>query len=317
MLDRTNATALRADDAARLWRDGFLHIPAVIPSDEVGRLISETRAAAAKANFHETSMFAELIEQRRVHELVQTLFDETIYYFGWSNAMLVDEPGPGKEHDDAKGPAISVNGRPREFFDYAARPFDPIKHATWPVWRLFIYLDDHVQHSGGTKVRRQSYKRYEALTKRGLRAIMRGRFGQVLFPGLGYVNPRVRPGDAVLFNLRCRHSGQFIRWRGSLANTALPSNVDHYIGRIVPRVVLDLFACPFIEERTSLVVDFATDSDWARGFQANRLLHPTNERHRQQFFDCVRPEFISRLARVSLPVLPNKGLPALTRFLGA
>jgi len=310
----------REELAERLERDGFVHLEAVIPPARVEEALALARDAGSQANFHETRVFAFLLEELQVHRLVQSLLDEPIYYPGWSGVMLEVKAAPGQLHDDAKGSPIPADGGTLPYFGANLRPYDPVKHPTFPLYRLFIYLNDHVKSSGGTKLRRGSHKRHELFTRKGFKALLRGRFGQLSLPFFGYENPMVKPGDAVLFNLRTRHAGHFVRLRGPLARLALPTRLDNLIKRLTlgskpGRWLLRFFAQPFPEKRTSLVVDFCLDSDWARGFQANRLLYPGNVQYQAQFFDCNRPQFRARLERLGLRVLNSPALPAVERFL--
>ncbi|HVV78774.1 MAG TPA: phytanoyl-CoA dioxygenase family protein [Pseudolabrys sp.] len=322
MLDKTGLVAIDRRRADRLSRDGAIHLEQVIPPERVDEILALALKTQSEENFHHTKVFAILIEEMRLHRLVQSLFAESIYYIGWSNVMRERKATAAHLHDDAKGCPIPADGSVDKYFQVVTRPFDPIRHPTFPIYRLFIYLNDHTRHSGGTKVKRGSHKRHELLSAAGLRQILRGKFKNVMLPFFGYVNPMVKPGDAVLFNLRTRHSGHFVRLRRPFAGFALPPRLDNMIKRMTlgsrfGRKILNLFAYPFPDARTSVVIDFCVESDWARGFQGNRLLHPGNEKRRQLFFDCSDPAFVARLNAVGLDVLNAPALPKLEALLKA
>lgn len=320
MLDKIGTVAVDRQRADQVARDGFIHLEHVIPADRVAEVLSLAKSIKDGDNFHTTEAFSVLIEELQVHRLVQSLFDQPIYYMGWSSVMREVKARPGHLHDDAKGARIPADGKVDHYFQSLLRPYDPVKHELWPVHRLFIYLNDHSEHSGGTKVRRGSHRKYEFFSRKGFKQILRGKWKNVSPPWFGYVNPMVKPGDAVLFNLRCRHAGHFVRLRGPFKRLAMPASVDNilkrlFVGSKAGRSFMSLFAYPFPEARTSLVVDFCVESDWARGFQANRLLNPGNEWARYQFFDLNDPAFVARLNAAGLSALHSPALPKLEAFL--
>lgn len=327
ILARTDSTAFEStadtstskiDELAEL---GFVHIPGFIPAERVEEFKQLAKQYGSIDNTHETPIFEYLINERRTFQLVQSLFREPIYYYGWCGVRPGLKPSVHHYHDDAKGTPITTDVKPIEILTKKSkRKHDGMKDPIWPNHRLFIYLDDHVDYSGGTKVRSRSHRRYDLMTLRGIGAVLRGRFDSVNWPGMGYVNPRIRPGDAVLFNLKCKHSGYFVRLRGPFENIALPVAVDNFLKRVAfsgsfGKKLVYLIARPFPDLRTAVHIDFCTDSDWARGFQYNRITHPNAKAKRTQVLDCARPEFVGRLGQNGVPVLNNPILPKLERFL--
>lgn len=297
-------------------RDGFIHLENVVPAHRVQELLELAREIQPGQNLHSTRAFSTLIDDLRVQDLVQSLFAEPVHYFGYTSVMREVNAAPGPLHDDAKGPKIpAVNGL-EVYKRHGKRDHNNIRDEPWPVWRLFIYLNDHVEHSGGTKVRRGSYKKAELFSKDGLRLFIAGRWNKISLPFAGYVNPKVKPGDAVLFNLRTRHAGHYVRLR--FIDWAMPTFLDNLIKKLTlksesGRRLLNRFAYPFPDKRTSLVMDFCTESDWARGFQANRLLYPGNKSTMPQFFDMNRPEFVQRLKSAGMTPLNSPDLPAIEK----
>lgn len=316
MLDKTRAVdSVRAE---QLQRDGFIHLESVVPQHRVQEFLDLAREVGPGQNLHGTRVFAALVDDLKVQNLVQSLFNELVYYFGFTTVMREVNAAPGPLHDDAKGPAIPADGSVEAYKRHNKRDHNNIRHEPWPVWRLFIYLNDHVEHSGGTKCRKRSYKKAELFSKDGAKLFFTGRWHKISMPFLGYMNPKVKPGDAVLFNLRTRHAGHYVRLRGPLSDWGMPTFIDNFIKKLTlksegGRRFLNRFAYPFPDKRTSIVIDFATESDWARGFQANRLLYPGNKATMPQFFDLNRPEFVKRLNDAGVNVLKAPALPAIER----
>jgi hypothetical protein len=316
-----------ADKAASEARDefatrGFVHIKSIVPASRVEDIKREAQVFGKAQNVHETPIFGTLLDELRVQQTVQHYVAKDIYYFGWSAIRPADAAREHHYHDDAKGFPIATDSSPIALMRKQSSAHDATKDPTWPVYRLFIYLDDHENFSGGTKFRARSHKRHSLFTKQGLRALVRLRFAEILIPGAGYANPPVRPGDAILFNLKCKHSGYFVRLRWPLNRIALPTFWDNVIKRLtlnsrLGRGILSLFARPFRETRTSIIIDFCSDSDWSRGFQINRVLHPNNFNRHDQLFDCNRPEFVARLAGSQVRVLENPLLHRLQAWLAS
>ncbi|MGV3757286.1 MAG: phytanoyl-CoA dioxygenase family protein [Verrucomicrobiota bacterium] len=300
--------------------DGFAHLKQVIPPDQIEEFLKLAREHGDASNLHETPLFTALTERLQLHKVVQQLFKDPVYYMAWSTVMVDVKAQASGLHDDAKGSQVSKTIEPSELLRMQERAHRIDKHEQYPVWRLFIYLNDHKEHSGGTKVRRGSHRRSPIFSKEGFKALTKGRFNELMFPFLGYYNPPVQPGDAVLFNLRVKHAAHFLRLRGPFRNFALPAFLDNGIksatlGSPGGRKFLNLIAYPFPEKRTSLIMDFCLDSDWARGFQLNRLVHPNNKKWRGQIFDCNRPEFVARLEQMGMPPLHNPSLKNVESFL--
>ena len=83
---------------------------------------------------------------------MQGFFREPIFYYGWCGVRPGLKPGVHHYHDDAKGSPISVDAKPIEILNMnKKRGHDAVNDSAWPNHRLFIYLDDHVDFSGGTK----------------------------------------------------------------------------------------------------------------------------------------------------------------------
>jgi hypothetical protein len=312
MLERSPASvapALDVEAAETLTKDGFLHLRQVIPPSMIDQLRSMARAHDSRTNIHGTRIFRILMEELQLHRLVQSLIKEKVYYFGSIGVFVDDAPmRVAHLHDDAKGPLISKNPVDENIFSVHTRPYNPAKHdVVYPVWRLFIYLNDHVHFSGGTKIKRGSHRKHYLNSKLGWRAFLRGKLRNVALPGVGYLNPQVLPGDAVLFNHRCKHSGYFVRLRAPFHRVTLPPLMDNLLKRL-PAAVLKLIAREFPASRNSLVIDFCTESDWSRGFQLNRSLNPLDRESRERFFDCNDPSFAARLKKVDLPILENPSM---------
>jgi len=300
---------------------GFMHLRDVVPLDAVQEFRALARAYKPGDNVHRSPIFEFLIDRLQVQKKVQALLNEQIHYYGWCTVMPGSSINRGYLHDDAKGCAVAVDAPRRILFDVAsARTHDALKHPTWPIYRLFIYLNDHDQHSGGTKLRAGSHRRYSLASKQGLRALRKLRFDRLLVPGLGYRNPRVKAGDAILFNLKCKHSALYVRLRAPFDGVALPAAGDNffkqlYLSGAVGRGLSSMLMRPFHEKRTSVIIDFCTDSDWSRGYQLNRMLHANNQAYFEQFADCNKDAFGRRMADAGIPLLRNPLLRDAERFM--
>jgi hypothetical protein len=239
-----------------------------------------------------------------------------LYYFGGIEVMQLSKVQATRLHDDAKGIPISLDEPRFSLFDTQKMAHRATKDDVWPVYRLFIYLEDHVWQSGGTKIRAKSHRRVPILSKHGFRAALKGKFDKVLWPGRNYVNPLIRAGDAVLFNLKCRHSGLYVRPRRPFHRLAFNTRLDNLLKtKLVAKTIGRFLYYPFPKVRRSVSIDFCVDSDWARGYQVNRILHPSNSEGGHTFFDPSKKRFQERLLAVGLQTLNNPIAVPLEQFL--
>jgi hypothetical protein len=273
-----------------------------------------------KTVLHHSPLFSTLFEQLRVQNLVQSYLRDPILYFGSAMSFGEKPVAYGNLHQDSKGPPVSRTEDLINLFKIYERPYDPAKIAElYPIWRLFIYLSDHKNYSGGTKVKRGSHTKNLISKKQGRRALFKGKFRNIA-PPFGYVNPECVPGDAILFNHRIWHSAHFLRLRKPFNKIPLPPFLDTIIktwtfDSKLGRAFLKLIAQPFHPIRFAIVIDFCTESDWARGYQINRALNPMDISTRRGYLDCTDPNFSKRLNEVGLSLLENPRLKDVAKFL--
>lgn len=306
-----------------LAENGFVIIPKVLTPDQVEEMkalvtqFSSTKdSVASGSNLHKTGAFSLLVERAKVQERIRKLFSEDVYYFGGMEAMHLTKIVPTRFHNDAKGIRISANERRFTLFDTQRAPHKATEDEAWPVYRLFIYLEDHEKQSGGTKIRAKSHQRAPLFSKFGMRALLKGRFDKILWPGQGYTNPIVNAGDGVLFNLKCGHSGLYVRLRKPFHRLAFHTKIDNFLkSKLIAKTIGPLIYYPFPKVRRSISIDFCLDSDWARGYQINRILHPSNATGADQYFDPFKSGFQEELKSAGIAPLNNPIVAPLENFL--
>ena len=148
------------------------------------------------------------------------------------------------------------------------------------------------------------------MSAKGLTTLLRGRFKDINWTGTGYVNPRIRAGDAVLFNLKCKHSGYFVRLRGPFEDVALPVAIDNMLKRIafsstVGRKLVYLIARPFPDYVRPFISTSAPIRIGRAASSTTASQHRTPRKATGKCSDCARPEFVERMKRSGIPVLNN------------
>ena len=194
-------------------------------------------------------------------------------------------------HHDAKGglpvyqdydldhPPVQLSSNFRSSFDF--HTFE------YPVYRLFIYLDNLSNSSGGTKIKSYSHKKYIFDDIKTYPALTH--LSHLDIPFVNNVNPPMRSGSALLFNARCYHSGFFLRYR-PFPSYAFPTFVDNFfkrVSRIKPfRPLLNQFILPSPLCRRSIVIDFCYPSVYSLLYAADRYIVVT-----QQFIHLIPIKF--------------------------
>jgi hypothetical protein len=315
--------SVRGVSDPELAEKGFTIIKNVLSAEQVERMKalvtanpSSKDSKASGSNLHRTGAFALLVNEAKVYERVRKLFSEDLFYFGGMEAMHLTKIIPTRFHNDAKGIRISANEKRFTLFDTQRAPHRATEDEVWPVYRLFIYLEDHEKQSGGTKIRAGSHRRAPLFSKIGMRAFFKGKFDKILWPGNGYTNPLVNAGDGVLFNLKCGHSGLYVRPRWPFHRIAFHTKFDNFLkSKLIAKTIGPLMYYPFPKIRRSISIDFCLDSDWARGYQINRILHPSNATGADQYFDPFKKEFLDEMKTAGIEPLPNPIVPPLENFL--
>ena len=157
---------------AIFWKDGYALIRGVFTQAE----IEEFRRGACASRQHAGDLLSNrrvraVLLDDRILDVAARILGDTPVYFGDSNCSFGDA-SHGYHKDNA-------DRTDRRAPDWQGR---------YPLIRFGVYLQDHVEHSGGLNIRRGSHNVVSTL--RGANVYL-----------------RTRVGDVVVWNLRTSHSG--------------------------------------------------------------------------------------------------------------
>lgn len=184
-------------DGIRFQREGYLVVRSVFSADEVTAMrtavVTEGERARATGRVLKSST-GEVVpvgDIAGVEGLEALLFDERVVriartVLGTRNVVYFGDSG------------VMIGGALRGFHkDNTCRdnPSHPDWQSPYAIVRMGVYLQDHIRHSGGLKVRVGSHLHPDVTTGR-------------------IVSVPTAPGDVVVWNLRTTHSGHAARVRG-------------------------------------------------------------------------------------------------------
>ncbi|MBC7427478.1 MAG: hypothetical protein H7336_02630 [Bacteriovorax sp.] len=234
-------------------RDGYVLLKNVFSPEEI-RSIREkiTNLSSLEGDVLSHESLREVLLDERVLEPLRIILKGKLVYFGDSCVQSEKKEGTRGFHRDSK-----------EDFE------DPTK-TDYPIVRLGIYTQDHVQHGGGLKVRQGSYKR-EYFGKQNIsRALFGKPYGPLSWKALRIgksINLDIAPGDLIIWNLRTWHSGHAVRLKFFRRFSINPKLEKH-----IPKS----FLRPSILPRMVIFSSFGVSSKELDTYVAERAKHPSN-----------------------------------------
>lgn len=256
---------LSPDQVDSLKRDGYLIIKGVFTKEEVEQVkslasnfcgLNDYKASPVGDAMSLDGMADFLLDERFVN-IAKDVLGEEVIYFG--DSTLHCKPNERIFHKDARS-------------DFA----DPGR-SEYPIYRMGIFFQDHVGHSGGIKFRRGSHKKV-LLAPNFLRQLLSGIkgvvTGKLAFSSLmntgEVVNARSEIGDVVIWNLRTDHSGGAVLLKDAPDKALLPSEDEK---------VPDEKKLPEHETRMAIFSAFAAPSDATEAYTLDRVNNPAYKEH--------------------------------------
>ena len=238
----TAAIRLSQQDIDQFRRDGYLTVRGVLSADEVASLRRDAIRIANQCKDRGLVIVPSRNEILPVPDLVT--WDEV----GW---LLSDERIVGLARQLLGQQEIVYFGDSGIVVGAGARGFHkdntervdrshPDWQSDYTLLRFGIYLQDHVHHSGGLKIRAGSHNHADVTTGRS-------------------VDIATVPGDIVIWSLRTSHSGNVVKMRG-LSWASIPIRLEARLPQWL-RV-------PESETRVALFLTLAANDDHLRRYLA-------------------------------------------------
>jgi hypothetical protein len=282
---------LTSHDVTRFHRDGYLIVAGVFSPEEIDRLrdtvdgvVEPLPSAGTPDNLWllgdlaASPELSPLATDPRLVGIARDILGDRPIYFRDSAVSVVKTV-----KDQTRG--WHKDNRVPDRYD----PLTPDWEGDYPVIRMGIYCEDHVDHSGGLALRAGSHQRRSSPLRRliwGAVHRLRPRAG-VRAHAHGITSGKAchaatRPGDVVVWTLRTSHSGFSMRPRIG-KNVKLPPKLETRLP--------DRFFRPAEDRRTSIFITYG-----AKSVHLDRLLEflPTRDYFRER--NLSRPVCAEALA---------------------
>lgn len=300
---------LRHADVERFALDGYLIVRGVFSPEEievfrdtVGGLASQLESAHAI-----DGLWMMPGDVAAYSELSSVLTDPRMLSI--ARSLLGDRPVYFRDSAVAIAETIQDSGRGWHKDNRVPDRFDPLT-ADWqgeyPVIRMGIYCENHVEHSGGVALRVGSHRLRPTLLRRllwgavhrlrprpGVRAHM-----HAITTGRA-IHADTRAGDVVVWTLRTSHSGFAMRPRLA-KNLKLPSQLETRLP--------NAFFLPPERPRVTMIITYGADSE-----HLDKLIEflPTREYFRERnLLKPVCQEALDGFARQPDAIVLREPVPA-------
>ena len=239
---RQTRQQLSAEDVQKFRRDGYLIIRGVLSREEVAKLRQSAIRIAAECKARglvfkpaadEVCAVPDLatwddvgylLSDARVLSIAKQLLNSTEVIYYSDSSLQVGAGGRGFHKDNTE----------------RVDPSHPDWQSDYTMLRFGVYLQDHVQHSGGLKVRTGSHRHADVTTGRS-------------------VDVATRAGDVVVWRMTTTHSGNAVKMRG-FTGLSLPPRFEV---RLPARLRV-----PESDTRVALFFTLAQDDDHLKRYLA-------------------------------------------------
>ncbi|MDI1270407.1 MAG: hypothetical protein PSV40_15075 [Polaromonas sp.] len=241
-------------------RDGYVLVKGLFsPSETAGfkNTIAElTRMSGLDGDALSAAPLRSIMLEDRIVNVLKILLGPKVVYFGDSTVRYDANEGSRGFHKDSLG------------------DFEDPSSTDHPVLRIGLYMQDHVRHSGGLKVRRGSH-RHAFLGRSSLKRLFssaspHGPLKLASFRLGRAVNLDTEPGDLVIWNHRLFHSGYAVRLK-AFPGLCINPRFEKYIPKSWTR--------PYEGPRAVMFASFGAPSVSLDRFIKDRAEHPSNVAH--------------------------------------
>lgn len=241
-------------------KDGYVVIKGLFNTTEVAEFKSRIASLAGTSSMAGDALSAPALRSimldDRILSVLKILLGPRVVYFGDSTVRYDANEGSRGFHKDSLS------------------DFEDPSSTAHPVLRFGLYMQDHVGHSGGLKVRRGSH-RHAFLGRSSLKRLFsstspHGPLKLASFRLGKAVNLDSEPGDLVIWNHRIFHSGYAVRLK-AWPSLCINPRFEKYIPKSWTR--------PYEGPRAVLFASFGAPSVSLDRFIKDRAEHSSNVDH--------------------------------------
>lgn len=185
------------------------------------------------------SKLKKILTNEKLVDLLKTLTDNDLTYFGISNCI------GSKESNSISWRRLHVDTRGNPSNKYGKTYYDPSKKK-WPVISVFIYLEDFEKFSGCLKVIKGSHRKFLPTIGNYIKTFINIRkytkfdgtysFKSIpMFNIFKMKNIKSKPGDLFVFNHALHHSPNSLILK-KFPNLVLPVFLENLLEKFLPKI---------------------------------------------------------------------------------
>ena len=252
-----------------LKENGFLLIKEVFTEDEVEKLQSYCQQSCSLVSFEKSipgdifddETLRPILFKKKIIKLLHEILGEPPVYF--RDSQIHCKPNERVFHSDSRA-------------DY----LNPRK-SDYPIYRLGVFMQDHSNHSGGIKFRKNSHRRL-IFNKLNIKNLFTGKGfhkDPIVYLNFGKIeNAKAKLGDIVIWSLRTEHSGGAVIPK-FFTNLAVIPKFDNFIPNFLK--------LPEHKNRMSIFYAFGKDGPQLKSYLEYKKNNINDEEHRQSLSSDV------------------------------
>ena len=256
---------LRNKEIEVLKEQGFLLLKNIFTTDEVEVMQEHCMRECSLRSFNssvpgdifENDLLRSILFKKEVINIMETILEDEVVYF--RDSQIHCAPNKRIFHLDSRA-------------DYR----NP-RLSTYPIYRLGVFMQEHVNYSGGIKFRVNSHRRI-IFNKLNLRKLLSGKGfhnDPLVYLNMGkVVNVKANLGDLIIWNLRTEHSGGAVITK-LFNNSGFMPFIDEWIPEFLKK--------PEHSLRMAIFFALAKDTEELRRYIEYKKNNQKDTEHRETF----------------------------------
>ena len=244
---------IQTHDKEFLDKNGFLVLHNIFSEDEILSLKEKCHFFCGLSNYTESPAgdvmslegIGEVMLDKRFAQISKDILGEKVVYFG--DGSLHCKPNRRVFHKDSRDDLEDPGS------------------SSYPLYRIGVFLQEHVNYSGGIKFRSGSHKKVR-FKRQYFKRFIKGKVNIRSFFNFGkIVNTKPRIGDVVIWNLRTDHSGGAVHLKFFPSLGLMP-----WMDALIP----DSMKLPEHDHRMAMFCCFAAPSKPTTKYMMNKIENP-------------------------------------------
>ena len=266
---------LNSSLASKYNEDGYLLIKNFFTKNEIGSFLKACdndfyiKEINMSPEITSNKILKKIFYNKKFLSLIAEISDNKASYFGCGSVVGHIENNRitwRRLHTDTRGHDSNINGRTY---------YDPAKK-NWPVFDVYIYLEDFQNNSGCLKVIKGSHRKFLPTIGNFIKVLFNiskdykfdGKYSIKSVPIMNLFNMRnlkTVPGDLVIFNHAIHHSPNSLILK-LFPNLVLPVFIENFIEKYFKKIYK-----PISKKRRIISIPFGINSIETKNFIRSRI----------------------------------------------